>query len=347
MVTMKQCRWCNELKALDRFPCAKKMPDGRTNKCKDCLNAHLREKYVTDNRAKDRAAAYRAANPERLKELRRRAWAKYANTDKGKAVIKENRARRDAAKKAAYPVVSLAAIRERDGLWCYLCEQTIDDERKVTIDHVVPIARGGTHTEDNLRVAHQSCNSWKHDRLLSELTLPRPEFDDESWSERVATKTAESKSKFMKDWWSDPANAEKIAARNAKTSAARTGQPWSLAQKAAQEARVVREAAEIGWAKKFDCCQGCGTSERPHKSKGLCDACYLRAYRSNLDEATRRKQVHGRTGPPQLRVPSEETKAKTSASLKLAYAEGRRQRGHSDETRRKISATKRAAALVT
>lgn len=38
-----------------------------------------------------------------------------------------------------------------------------------TLDHVIPVSRGGNHTLENLRGAHFSCNLSKNDRLLSEL----------------------------------------------------------------------------------------------------------------------------------------------------------------------------------
>jgi hypothetical protein len=28
------------------------------------------------------------------------------------------------------------------------------------------------------------------------------------------------------------------------------------------------------WAKDWDCCQGCGTIDKPHKCKGICEKCY-------------------------------------------------------------------------
>lgn len=40
-------------------------------------------------------------------------------------------------------------------------------------DHVIPIARGGRHEQDNVRLTHLRCNLWKNDRLISEL----PEVD--------------------------------------------------------------------------------------------------------------------------------------------------------------------------
>lgn len=43
---------------------------------------------------------------------------------------------------------------------CHLCEEPYAD----TIDHVVPVARGGSDHPDNLRPAHTSCNSSKGSR---------------------------------------------------------------------------------------------------------------------------------------------------------------------------------------
>jgi len=45
--------------------------------------------------------------------------------------------------------------------------------------------------------------------------------------------------------------------------------------------RYLREGE---WALKWDCCQGCGTTEIPHHSKGLCRKCYRRQWRENNRE---------------------------------------------------------------
>jgi 5-methylcytosine-specific restriction endonuclease McrA len=42
---------------------------------------------------------------------------------------------------------------------CPKCKQRFSDENPVTVDHIIPIAKGGTHTRDNLRVLCRSCNS--------------------------------------------------------------------------------------------------------------------------------------------------------------------------------------------
>lgn len=64
-------------------------------------------------------------------------------------------------------LVDREAIIKRDGLICYLCDKMLTD-RQATLDHVMPLIRGGSHTADNLRVCCKSCNSRKADRLLDE-----------------------------------------------------------------------------------------------------------------------------------------------------------------------------------
>lgn len=62
-----------------------------------------------------------------------------------------------------------------DGV-CQLCGEKTDWEDVInghirknypTVDHVVPLSKGGTHTWDNVQLAHMACNSKKHDKLNS------------------------------------------------------------------------------------------------------------------------------------------------------------------------------------
>ena len=71
--------------------------------------------------------------------------------------------------------ISLEKLMERDGNICALCGKPVDvNDYHVTddgtfmahmkypsIDHVLPLSKGGTHTWDNIKLAHISCNSWK------------------------------------------------------------------------------------------------------------------------------------------------------------------------------------------
>lgn len=53
-----------------------------------------------------------------------------------------------------------AEIIKRDGLNCYLCGKLLT-EKQVTIDHLVPLSKGGFHCPSNARIACLKCNQEK------------------------------------------------------------------------------------------------------------------------------------------------------------------------------------------
>ena len=65
------------------------------------------------------------------------------------------------------------SVFDRDGWNCYLCHLPVDrqasafDPHSATVDHVVPLSRGGEHSMRNARTAHLRCNSAKQDRELT------------------------------------------------------------------------------------------------------------------------------------------------------------------------------------
>lgn len=78
--------------------------------------------------------------------------------------------------------ISLELLEQRDKCKCWICggrtDRTDYDVRPngtfvahgsyPSIDHVVPLAKGGTHTWNNVRLAHKNCNSRKRDSLIIE-----------------------------------------------------------------------------------------------------------------------------------------------------------------------------------
>lgn len=60
---------------------------------------------------------------------------------------------------------------------CHLCNFPINPDLRMphefaaTLDHVVPISRGGQHVWTNLRPAHSICNQNKSDALIEELMV--------------------------------------------------------------------------------------------------------------------------------------------------------------------------------
>lgn len=77
--------------------------------------------------------------------------------------------RRALERKAHRQDVDRLAIWERDGYRCKLCGKALRMTAAVphplapTIDHILPLARGGTHEPKNVQAAHFRCNSVKSD----------------------------------------------------------------------------------------------------------------------------------------------------------------------------------------
>lgn len=63
-------------------------------------------------------------------------------------------------------------IHHRDGWTCYLCKTELDryadcfQPNSATIDHVIPLSRGGEHSRANVRSACLMCNSTKQASLI-------------------------------------------------------------------------------------------------------------------------------------------------------------------------------------
>lgn len=88
---------------------------------------------------------------------------------------KNHQARRARKKGAATgaPVIR-SKIAERDGWRCHLCGERVGKTlawphpRSASLDHVVPLSKGGAHDPVNVRLAHLACNTAKNDRAVGE-----------------------------------------------------------------------------------------------------------------------------------------------------------------------------------
>lgn len=78
--------------------------------------------------------------------------------------------------------LSLRELDDRDNHTCYLCGGKTDwgdyridgrgnfiaGDMYPSMDHVIPLADGGAHTQGNLRIAHKLCNALKGDRSVED-----------------------------------------------------------------------------------------------------------------------------------------------------------------------------------
>lgn len=91
-----------------------------------------------------------AANRERVAPMRH-AW-KSANKDRSLDYWHQRRAR-----KADSDLVSRAVVYERDNGICGICRLPVDPA-DWHLDHIHPLSAGGSHSYDNIQVAHPRCN---------------------------------------------------------------------------------------------------------------------------------------------------------------------------------------------
>lgn len=58
-----------------------------------------------------------------------------------------------------------AVILARDNGLCHICNLPVAME-DLTFDHIIPLAKGGPHTYENIAVAHYVCNQTKHATIM-------------------------------------------------------------------------------------------------------------------------------------------------------------------------------------
>jgi 5-methylcytosine-specific restriction endonuclease McrA len=122
--------------------------------------------------------AFREANPG-LTAAWARAWRK-TNLERALAGERERAMRRAVLKRATQiEPIRHAVIVERDGPICHLCLGHVEPA-DISIDHIIPLARGGPHRYENLAVSHWDCNHRKNARFIPSRRYPngapRPSF---------------------------------------------------------------------------------------------------------------------------------------------------------------------------
>jgi len=68
-------------------------------------------------------------------------------------------------------IITHEEIAERDEFTCHICSEQVDmllprtSRYGATLDHVIPVSKGGDDSRDNLKLAHWICNIRKSDKL--------------------------------------------------------------------------------------------------------------------------------------------------------------------------------------
>lgn len=196
----KRCSKCKEVKFLSEFGVHNNNPDGKQYQCILCKRETSRissKKKYWENPQKAIATvqAWQKSNPEKAKEIRdnwQRENREYVleqkriyranHKDEIAAYMKDYREgnperyreyahkRRMLMISGEYEKIDRDTLFDRDNGICGICDLEIDknlnwpDPGFFSIDHVIPVIKGGSHTYDNVQAAHLYCNMVKGSR---------------------------------------------------------------------------------------------------------------------------------------------------------------------------------------
>lgn len=194
----KTCPDCGIHKPFTEFHKDSQKKSGYRTYCKDCQTNRVKNHYKENSeRITQYKRDYRKENKEHVNEIQRKLWHKHKEKYRERMRIyrlnnldkfRENRRksyRRNPEANARYGQkyralkrskfvehVSMAVLRERDGDSCYVCKELIDfslkhpDPMSKSLEHVIPISRGGEHSYANTAISHLVCNMRKGNRTI-------------------------------------------------------------------------------------------------------------------------------------------------------------------------------------
>ncbi|HEX8288032.1 MAG TPA: HNH endonuclease [Pyrinomonadaceae bacterium] len=144
-----------------------KMRDYRRKRWDAMTQEERREFYRRYDTPKNRAKKNAAARERKRKaNMSPEEWRAFL--DRSRDSRTKQRMRRRAREKAAVVIpFTKGEIIARDGCECYLCNKELTYET-ATIDHVIPLSRGGWHCPSNAKIACEFCNKSKGKKTLDE-----------------------------------------------------------------------------------------------------------------------------------------------------------------------------------
>lgn len=169
-VAEKKCSICGEIKPTTEFSGDIGTKSGYRSMCKCCEYPRHREYWK--NTKKDRNAQQKRhynENIETMRDISRKFYHSYYKfTDKFKVTsskAKHNRRLREANVECTLTSKQWSTILKSYNNRCAICGVKFTDVIKPTVDHIIPVSKGGGLTFENVQPLCRSCNSSKNNRL--------------------------------------------------------------------------------------------------------------------------------------------------------------------------------------
>ena len=194
-MTIKQCVKCKKTKEPGEFRIDTSRVDGLYPYCLECNRIYEQIRYKKDieksrKLCRDRMRRFRKKkeNQEKAREYsrkyyhenkldcmkRRKAWRKPSSGRK--SVMLGNQKRRKANNETTMDLSKndiefLLLLQNNE---CAKCNKEFSKKFKYTLDHIVPLSRGGSLVLENTQLLCRPCNSSKHDKI--EMYRPKINF---------------------------------------------------------------------------------------------------------------------------------------------------------------------------
>lgn len=179
-VDYSECQYCGKCTLGGSKYCSSRCStrasrgNSRFRKCASCGI-----EFEPTNNGVDKVTCSPKCDAEHVRKYAREYYAKKMASDPGfidkvrGAEFKRKSLKRD----AFVEHVSRDGVMSRDKWICHLCGLRIPKSAKWpdrmfgTLDHVIPLSKGGKHSYANIKAAHLSCNCSKNDRTIGQLGL--------------------------------------------------------------------------------------------------------------------------------------------------------------------------------
>jgi 5-methylcytosine-specific restriction endonuclease McrA len=159
MDNLRTCRICKQDKTTDDFYKHKQRADGLRTHCKDC--SKLQFQLIKPSKKQRAASSKKWADNNR--DFVRQTDKNYKQKNPQKvlsAIHKRNAQKRN---NGVFKILDKELLKLKNSS-CFYC----DERELITMDHIIPLSKGGNHSIGNLISACSRCNSSKNNKLLIE-----------------------------------------------------------------------------------------------------------------------------------------------------------------------------------
>ena len=165
---LQRCQTCKVEKDLSQFSKNKNNENGHCKACKACENLRSKKRYQKVGwKMRQQMADQRIREYDKRIEIERRSRAK--NKEKYRPIKNARQSQRNRLLSDPKYVILYKDLKRIYSQPCFNCGSM----KNQSLDHVIPLSRGGEHKIGNMMTLCQPCNASKHSRTIMEWKLSK------------------------------------------------------------------------------------------------------------------------------------------------------------------------------